>query len=276
MLNDLFSRLDIAAWKPLLTALVLPPAPFVLCLLLGARRLSRRRRGGWALVWLAAVGIWFGSTAVVGDALQHQLWPAHTSDQVQALHGIVPRARGDAPNAEAAIVVLGGGREDSAGEYGDANLNVHSLARLRHGLWLSRRTGLAVAYSGGVGHAQSTGSAEADIAARIARDEFAQPLTWTESRSRDTRENAALTVALLRHAQMRRIVLVTHAWHMRRSLRAFEAAIARSGGGITVVAAPMGLAPADLSPVLRWLPTTEGFQSTRTALREMLALIGGA
>ncbi|MEO7851797.1 MAG: YdcF family protein, partial [Rubrivivax sp.] len=168
MLNDLFSQLDIAAWKPLLTALVLPPVPFVLCLLFGARRLSRRRRGGWTLVWLAAAGIWFGSTAVVGDALQHQLWPAQQAHQAQALPDIVSRNPGSAPDTETAIVVLGGGREGWSAEYGAANLNVYSLARLRYGLWLSRRTGLPVAYSGGVGHAQSAGNTEAQIAARIA------------------------------------------------------------------------------------------------------------
>ncbi len=120
------------------------------------------------------------------------------------------------------------------------------------------------------------GPAEADIAARIAREEFGYPLAWTESRSRDTRENAALTVPMLRQAGIRRIVLVTHGWHMRRSLRAFEDAIAATGGGIAVVGAPMELAASGLSPVLRWLPSSDGIRSTRTALREMLALLAGA
>ena len=45
------------------------------------------------------------------------------------------------------------------------------------------------------------------------------PLRWTEDRSRDTRENAAATVALLRAAGVRQIVLVTHASHMPRAMR---------------------------------------------------------
>ena len=270
MLNDLVSNLDLAAWKPLLTALLLPPAPFVAMLLIGARRVGQRRRGGWLLVWLAAAGIWFSATAVVGDALQQRMWPAGAA----SLPDIVA-APGAAASATA-IVVLGGGREREATEYGASNLNVHSLARLRYALWLSRRANLPVAYSGGVGHAQSAGEAEAQIAARIARDEFARPLAWTESASRDTRENAALTVAMLRPAGIERIVLVTHGWHMRRSLRAFEHAIARTGGGMTVLPAPVELAPSDLSPLLRWLPSSEGMRSTRNALREMLALLAGA
>ncbi len=270
MLNDLFSNLDLAAWKPLLTSLLLPPTPFVLLLLVGALRLSRRRRGGWPMVWLAAAGIWFGSTAVVGDALRQRMWPAPAASWQDIVASPGPVA------PPTAIVVLGGGREGMPSEYGSANLNVHSLARLRYGMWLARRSGLPVAYSGGVGHAQAAGEAEATIAARMARDEFAYPLAWIEPASRDTRENAALTVTMLRQAGVRRIVLVTHGWHMPRSLRAFEAAIARTGGGIAVVAAPMGLASSDMAPLLRWLPSSEGTQSTRAAVRERLALLAGA
>ena len=72
--------------------------------------------------------------------------------------------------------------------------------------------------------AEAGGSTEAAIADRIAREEFGLPLRWREDRSRDTRENAAASVRLLRAAGVRRIVLVTHAWHMPRALRAFQEA----------------------------------------------------
>jgi len=69
---------------------------------------------------------------------------------------------------------------------------------------------------------------------------------------------------------------VTHGWHMRRSLRAFEQAIAGSGGGIALTPAPMGLARDDAPAVLRWLPSNAGFADTRNALREYLGLLAGA
>jgi len=131
-------------------------------------------------------------------------------------------------------------------------------------------------YSGGVGHAQREGRSEADIASRIARSEFGQSLKWTEGRSRDTRENAAFTVALLRPAGVTRIVLVTHGWHMPRSVRAFEQAIAQSGGGIDVLAAPIGMTHGVSRPVIGWLPSAEGFATTRHVVREMLGLLSGA
>jgi uncharacterized SAM-binding protein YcdF (DUF218 family) len=150
------------------------------------------------------------------------------------------------------------------------------MERLRYGLWLARETALPVAFSGGTGHAQRQGPGEAEVAARIAQREFGQPLQWIEARARDTRENAERSVALLRPAGVTRIVLVTHGWHMRRSLRAFEQAIQHSGGGIALVAAPMGLALDDARPPLRWLPSSQGFEATRQALHEILGLLFGA
>ena len=62
--------------------------------------------------------------------------------------------------------------------------------------------------------------------AEIARAEWNVPLRWTETASRDTHENAVNTVALLRPAGIREIVLVTHGLHMPRALREFRAAAA--------------------------------------------------
>ena len=59
--------------------------------------------------------------------------------------------------------------------------------------------------------------------------EFGRPLKFVEDDSRDTRENAARTLALLRPIGIRHIVLVTHGWHMPRALKAFETAAAGSG-----------------------------------------------
>ena len=114
---------------------------------------------------------------------------------------------------------------------------------------------------------------EAQVAARIAANEFGRPLKWIEDGSRDTRENAARSVALLRAAGIRRIVLVTHGWHMPRALRAFEAA---AGSDIRIEAAPMGLARGAETPALTWMPTTQGMALVRNVLRELLGRIAGA
>jgi uncharacterized SAM-binding protein YcdF (DUF218 family) len=275
VLNELFLRLGLEAWKPVLGALVLPPVPFLLLMLIGATQARRRPVWAWLLLLLGAAGIWLGSTVAVGEALQRTLLaPAHALTQEQLKELQVGRKAGVAGGT--AIVVLGGGREGYAPEYGSSNLGEPSMERLRYGLWLSRETGAPLAFSGGTGHAQVDGPGEAQVAARIAEREFGKALKWAEDGSRDTRENAARTVSLLQPEGVTRIVLVTHGWHMRRSQRAFEQAIERRGGGITVVPAPMGLARSDLSPALRWLPSSGGFRATRQALHEYAGWLFGA
>lgn len=275
LLNDLLMQFGAAGWKPVLTALLLPPVPLLLLMLLGAAAARRRPVWGWLLLLAGAAGIWLSSTTAMGGWLQRQLLYPLRALSLQDLQQLQAARRGATP-ATSVIVVLGSGRESYAPEYGTANLPPQAMERLRYGLWLSRETGLPVAYSGGTGHAQVAGPAEADIAAQIAARDFARPLRWTEATSRDTRENAEHSVALLRAAGVTRIVLVTHGWHMRRSLRAFEQATARNGGGIALTAAPMGLARNGTSGALRWLPSADGFADTRNALREYLALLAGA
>jgi uncharacterized SAM-binding protein YcdF (DUF218 family) len=268
--NELLLHFGLSDWKPLLTALLLPPVPPLLCMLLGAALLRRRTATGWLLLLAGAAGIWLGSTVAAGRWLQQRLLhppPALGAADLQQL---------SARRTGAAIVVLGAGREAHAPEFDAPNLSGPAMERLRYGLWLARQTGLPLAFSGGTGHAQDRGPPEAEVAAALAARDYGQPLKWTESRSRDTRENAAASVALLRLAGVTRIVLVTHGWHMRRSLRAFEQAIARSGGGIVLQAAPMGLAPDGSTALLRWLPSPAGFTDTYRALREALGLLAGA
>jgi len=265
--NNLFVLLGVESWKPVLTALLLPPVPLLLLVLIGARLILPRRGLGWLLVLASVALLWLGSCTGSARLLsQVALRPpaALSADRLKALK---------APSQPTAIVVLGGGLEPFAPEYGVASLEYHSLERLRYGVWLSRETGLPLAFSGGVGWAQPDAMPEARVAAQIAANEFGRPLKWVEDQSRDTHENAARSVALLRAAGIRRIVLVTHGWHMPRALRAFEAA---AGADLRIEAAPMGLARATETPALTWMPTTRGMADVRNVLRELLARIAGA
>lgn len=273
-MNEILQSLGLSDMKPVLTALVLPPVPWILMILLGAWWLSRRRPVGWLLVAPACVGLWFGSTTAGGEALTRALLPpapALGPAQVAALRQAVMARPG-----EVAIVILGAGRESLAPEYGVSNLMPRSAERLRYGLWLGRETGAPAAFSGGVGYAGAGQATEAEIAARIAARDFGRPLKWTESASRDTRENAALTLGLLAPAGVKRIVLVTHGWHMPRAMSAFGDAVRRGDSGIELVAAPMGLAASSDRPVLRWMPSNEGHARVRDVLREWLARLIGA
>jgi uncharacterized SAM-binding protein YcdF (DUF218 family) len=175
------------------------------------------------------------------------------------------------------IVVLGGGRKLVAPEYGGADLKPRTLERLRYGLHLARQTGLPLAFSGGVGHGAKDGVSEAEIAARIAEHEFATPLRWTEPRSRDTRENAVLTLRLLRPTGVAHVVLVTHGYHMRRALKNFrDAAQADHGPALRLTPAPMGLSPGTPLIATDWLPSRDAYEDVGLALHEWLGRLAGA
>ena len=271
-MNDLFVLLGVESWKPVLAALLLPPVPLLLAMLVGARMILWRRGWGWLVVVLSVAGVWLSAcTGTAAWLVRLALNPpaALSTDRIAEL-------KRDVPSGKTAIVVLGGGRDALAPEYGLSNLRSNSLERLRYGVWLSRETGAPMAFSGGSGHSQLQGTSEAEIAARIAAKEFARPLKWTETESRDTRENAAHTLALLRPIGIEQIILVTHGWHMPRAHRAFEQARERGTQPLKIVAAPMGLAVPDARPVLRWLPSTEGFRAVHEALHETLGLLFGA
>ena len=126
------------------------------------------------------------------------------------------------------------------------------------------QTGAPVAVSGGAGHRQEGSTSEARVAAKIAADEFGRPIRWVEGESRDTRENATMTMALLKPAGINHVILVTHGYHMA------------AGPGIQVEAAPMGLAKNVETPTLEWLPSSAGFREMRQLLRELVGSAAGA
>jgi len=274
-MNDLFVRLGLEAWKPLLSVLVLPPVPLLLLVLWGAWRLARRRAAGgaagWAAVWLGLAALWATCTPALGDALINAL-----TTPPPALHAGQRAALAGAPRT--AIVVLGAGRKLLAPEYATADLKPMTLERLRYGLWLAKQTRLPLAYSGGLGYGSPAGPSEAAVAGQIAKRDFGQTLRWAEDRSRDTNENARFTVALLQADGIQQIVLVTHDFHQRRALAAFERALRASGVAMRLVPAPVGVRP-DLGSgwaLGDYLPTPEGFALTRLALHEWLGRLAGA
>lgn len=269
-MNSAFVSLGIESWKPVVAALLLPPVPFLLLTLIGARLMLPRRGLGWLFVILGVVLTWLTATTGTARLLQQLAVPPQQAISLDRLREL--RADVQAKKS-VAIVVLGGGAESYAPEYGVSSLQDVSLERLRYALFLARETGAPVAASGGTGWGAPEGVAEARVAAKVASEDFGRPIRWIEDQSRDTRENAARTIALLRPAGVTHVVLVTHGWHMPRALRAFSEA---AGPGITVEAAPMGLARRGESPALDWLPSARGFTANRQILREVAGRLTGA
>jgi uncharacterized SAM-binding protein YcdF (DUF218 family) len=271
-MNELFMSLGLESWKSVIAALVLPPAPFLLMAIIGARLMFKHRLTAWFLVLTSCTCLWLLCTEGAGILLQEWLLkppPPLTVQQVSELK----------KSPKTAIMVVGGGRRTFAPEYGVTTLSWRSVERLRYGIWLSRETGLPVGYTGGIGHGGAPGQSEAESAARIADKEFSRPLRWQESESRDTRENAGRSVALLRPQGIEHIVIVTNDYHIRRALRNFEAAAQGQAGSakpIRITAAPMGQPTDGRLQWVDFLPTARGFDRTWVVFHEWLGNLSGA
>jgi uncharacterized SAM-binding protein YcdF (DUF218 family) len=269
-MNAWLQMLGIDSIKPFVTALLLPPVPWLVLILLGAWQIRRHRAWGTLLVLLGVALEWASCTQAAGVLTTRWLLRPPP-----ALTDLKP-LKTPLPAGQTVIVVLGGGRTELA-EYPEYSLSTISMERLRYGIWLSRETGLPWAFTGGLSPGADPGPTEAAIAARVAREEFRHPLRWSEDQSRDTHENAVRTLALLRPEGVRRIVLVTHDMHMPRSLRNFQRARDAAGLSIELVPAPVGV----LRKQPQWVagdfyPTAGGIAKTRYALREWLGLLAGA
>ncbi len=191
--------------KKLVSSLLLPPVAPVLLVLLGL--MLRRKRGGTSLIATGLVAVVMLSTNAVSSALLRSL---------QVSPALTPV---NLPSA-GAIVVLAGGLREAAAEYGSDQLNYFTLERLRYGAWLAKRTGLPILVSGGYKY---NGPTEAQVMAQTLSEEYGLSARWVESRSRDTADNATYSAAMLRQAKISRVLLVTHAWHMRRAMAEFKA-----------------------------------------------------
>jgi uncharacterized SAM-binding protein YcdF (DUF218 family) len=244
-------------FRPILTALALPPAAPLLLALLGLAVACTRRKG----VGLAIAFIGIASAAVLSTH-GAGLWLART---------ILPQVAVAAPEQlrdVQAIVVLGGGVRPEAPEFGAPQASESTLGRVRYGAWLARRSAKPVAFAGGVGWAAAGTDtvSEGTVARRLLQQDYGITPRWVDDQSRDTGENARRMAEVMRKDGVRRIALVTDSWHLPRATLHFQQA------GFEVVPAPTNIPAWRERPVLEWMPSAHGVWLSRAILREWLAL----
>lgn len=235
--------------KELVKVAVLPPAGPLIVALAGVAVAGRWPRRGRAL---AAAGIL---------ALALLSLPAVAAFLVRCIDttpAFDPAHTGGAQ----AIVILGGGARDYAPEYGGVTLSTLSLERVRYGAKLARATHLPVLVSGGRVNAKAP--VEASLMRDVLTREYGVPVRWVEARSRNTRENAVDSAALLKASGISRVILVVHSFDVPRARREFAAA------GIEAIAAPTGIPSPAPTEVGDFLPSVGGLQESYWALYEML------
>lgn len=241
--------------KKCISAALLPPGIFILILLSASCWLKRLRRPLAACNCLMlALLIWAMSTSIISNALISRLE-----------HGL---AIPDKPKGDV-IVLLGGGIYDKAPDLtGSGAPTEIMMARMVTAVRLQRRLNVPILVSGGSVYAGR--SAEAQIVRRFLLDLGVPPhQILVEDKSRDTLENARFSRVILQQRHFRQPLLVTSAFHMRRSLEAFR----KMGIAITPVPASFITSPEQTTIWADLLPESGALYGTSTALREYLGLL---
>ncbi len=236
---------------------LLPPAAPLWCIVIGLAGSHRRPRAGRILAWIGVVLALLLSSQVVGQWLIGQVergaGPALDESALRALQA--------GPGAATAIVVLGGGvRVDPRERPEVERPNARTTERVLHGAWVARVTGLPVLVSGGAPNDER--APEAVLMKRLL-ERLGTRVRWVEDRSRDTEGNARESARLLLAAGHRRVLLVTHAYHMPRARDAFTRA------GLSPVAVPHGfLGTPQPASLAGWLPSAQGVEVNWLAAHE--------
>ena len=230
--------------KTLLRGMILPPAGPLLLAILGVFLIKRRPLLARICLILGLGSLWLLSTPVVSDAVM-RLAEYYPPLDFQSTAG-----------AQAIVILGGGGQRAFAPEYGGPAADPLLLERLTYGAYVAGKTGLPILVTGF--HIEATAMRET-----LLRN-FGIDARWVDDEAYDTFQNARNSARLLKAGGVNRIVLITNAPHMRRSVHEFTDA------GVEVMPAPVGmLAPRDIG-IWLYLPNPDALLRAHIAIYELL------
>lgn len=234
----------------LIAAFLLPPLNLLLLLGGGMLLLKRRPKLGRGLLVSGITLLWISATPYFADG---------------ALHWLEKSVKPVGNTPADAIVILGCGSYFHPPEYGLDTVSRETLVRVRYGATLQRATGKPILVTGGkpLGNAVSEGQSMR----AVLENEFKVPVRWVEDTSRNTQENAENSFQILQKAGIKRIYLVSHAWHLPRAIRVFQQA------GFEVIPAPTAFTTRYQTDLLTFLPDTGALERSRIFSHEIIGLI---
>lgn len=243
--------------RAFLKSLVLPPLVNIVIILVALLLLRRWRILKIFMLSFSLLSLLLLSMPAVSHFLAGQLerYPALNWQDIN-------------PEDYQAIVVLGSGRHRQAPEYGGVDIPATlGLERLRYAAYLQRKTGLPIMVAGGAWLNDVV--PEAEFMARVLERDFKSAVKWREDKSRTTWENALYSKQLADQHEIKRALLVTHAWHMPRAVYSFEQA------GLDVTPAPTMFKSVDLpgASFFDFVPNINSLQASTYMLHEMLGVL---
>ncbi|OGT42563.1 MAG: hypothetical protein A3K00_04290 [Gallionellales bacterium RIFOXYD2_FULL_52_7] len=236
-----------------ISAFILPPLSLLLVLLPGILLFYRHPGVARGLLIASFALFWLASTPYIAEGALHLLERQTSPLNKQA-------------QSASAIVILGGGTYFHAPEYtGQDTVSEPTLLRLRYGARLQREFKLPILVTGGKPLDNST--SEAQQMRAVLEQDFQVPVRWTEDASDNTLENARNSFVTLQKAGIRKIYLVTHAWHMPRSADVFRRA------GFEVIEAPTAFTTRYQIDLLAFVPRAESLHDSKIFVHEVIGLL---
>jgi uncharacterized SAM-binding protein YcdF (DUF218 family) len=236
----------------IMLSLMLPPASLILLMAAGFLIIKFKRLFGGILIVSGVLLLYLLSISPVSDfllkPLERNTPPAH------ARHGQAD-----------AVVVLGGGVSDLSWLELEPQPSAASIERLVAGVRLYKELHIPLVIVGGNGNPFQQEIKEADAMGRIAVA-LGVPVKdiIVENAPRNTLESARASKNLIKG---NRIILVTSAYHMKRSSAMFRKQ------GFVVAQAPAGYRSEQRGPSLySCLPRAESLHDSSAALAEFLGL----
>lgn len=235
-----------------------PPGCFLLLTALGI--LLWRYRPGWGKFFIASsfFGLWLLSMPMIAqqliNGLQYQ-YPTLSPNDLRPTH------------ESAAIVVLDAGINSLTPEYGRPNVSNATLDRLQYAAFLHKKMRLPILVSGN--YPMTPNINDAEEMAKGLYDYFGVRARWLEDKGVNTAEEGIFVSAILKKAGVNKIYLVTHAYHMPRSIYAFQ------NQGLEVIPAPTHyiLFNYHLKKLSAPLPSMEALHGSSQALHEYIGMI---
>lgn len=211
----------------------------------------RRRRLAMFLLIISVVVLWGSSTTVVAEFVLASLERHYPPVTIQMI-----------PSTEA-IVILGGMTRGVVPGTGLTDLS-GGVDRLVTGarLYKAGKAPVIILSGGGAEGFQPESEAMAEILEVMG---IPSEILVLESESRNTLQNGANTVRILKERGMSRIILVTSAIHMSRAQAVFESL------GVSVIPAATDYQVVErFASVLDWLPQASALEMTTKGIKEYI------
>ncbi|MDQ5921090.1 MAG: hypothetical protein QG673_1146 [Pseudomonadota bacterium] len=235
----------------LLQSFILPPFNAILIMILGLIIASLRKKIGVIILVSGIVFLYIQSIPIVAYLIskKYELPPLTTQEFESAQ----------------AIVILGGGVNKNGPEYPlGANVSRATAIRLNYATFLAKQdpNKIIVPTGGYTGNIR-----EADLMRQLLINFYKidNPIV-VENQSRNTDENAKFVAAILIPMHIKNVILVTQAFHMRRSIMLFKKY------GLNPVAGSTDYYTNDnaLNPILMFVPNAGSMEQIGTIYHETL------